>query len=493
MARVIPSHVVVMLPCVGFLLAQNGCPEDDLDHDGYSQEEGDCDDTNPDIYPGQLESCDGVDNDCDGMVDNIHAWHVDAAAGAEGDGLTWETAFDTLDDATEAARMCAGPIWVATGTYRAALPSSPVLDMPFGITVYGGFEGSETALEQRAGLFDETILSGDYDASGDLSEPDSPRVVIGASGARLDGFRIEGGYARDDGVQVQTTGAGMYNLLVTDLIVAHVTFKGNHADFSAGAVWNEESDVLFESVRFEENSADEYGGAVLNYRSRSSFSESSWIANSARLGGALYHEGEDMLTISSSSFVDNQATDGGAILSNGDLSLGNVDFLSNRGNMSYGEGGAVYLSPGAVAEFVNVSALDNAAWSGDVLFLDGSAGHVSNTVVWTDTQTSGLPFVAYTDDASLEVSYSAASVELSGEANLVLDSNPFVVIDVDGDGQEELLLDESSACRDAGSNADADGAAGLDSGWWRDSATTVDCLVDADPVDLGRHYEDCRL
>ncbi|MFT6374463.1 MAG: MYXO-CTERM domain-containing protein [bacterium] len=44
------------------------CLEDDLDDDGQSPFEGDCDDTNADIYTGALELCDGLDNDCDGDV-----------------------------------------------------------------------------------------------------------------------------------------------------------------------------------------------------------------------------------------------------------------------------------------------------------------------------------------------------------------------------------------------------------------------------------------
>lgn len=41
----------------------------DNDQDDVTEEEGDCDDNDPDVYPGAEEKCDGVDNNCDGEVD----------------------------------------------------------------------------------------------------------------------------------------------------------------------------------------------------------------------------------------------------------------------------------------------------------------------------------------------------------------------------------------------------------------------------------------
>jgi len=43
--------------------------DDDRDGDGYTEAEGDCDDTSDDYSPGLAETEDGVDNDCDGIVD----------------------------------------------------------------------------------------------------------------------------------------------------------------------------------------------------------------------------------------------------------------------------------------------------------------------------------------------------------------------------------------------------------------------------------------
>ena len=43
--------------------------EMDNDGDGFSVSQGDCNDNNRSVFPGALEVCDGVDNNCDGVVD----------------------------------------------------------------------------------------------------------------------------------------------------------------------------------------------------------------------------------------------------------------------------------------------------------------------------------------------------------------------------------------------------------------------------------------
>ena len=51
--------------------------------DGTSNNYDDCDDTNPDVYPGATEICDGIDNNCDGQVDE----GIEAPLSTEQDGV----------------------------------------------------------------------------------------------------------------------------------------------------------------------------------------------------------------------------------------------------------------------------------------------------------------------------------------------------------------------------------------------------------------------
>lgn len=52
-------------------VANEVCTGSDPDGDGYSVDDGDCDESRADAYPGAAEQPNGLDDDCDGVIDNL--------------------------------------------------------------------------------------------------------------------------------------------------------------------------------------------------------------------------------------------------------------------------------------------------------------------------------------------------------------------------------------------------------------------------------------
>jgi predicted CxxxxCH...CXXCH cytochrome family protein len=60
-----------------------GLPDVDDDNDGFSETTGDCDDSDPSVFPGAQKICDGKDNNCDGKKDFVTDEDKD------NDGVPW--------------------------------------------------------------------------------------------------------------------------------------------------------------------------------------------------------------------------------------------------------------------------------------------------------------------------------------------------------------------------------------------------------------------
>ena len=135
---------------------------------GYVTDATDCDDADAAIYPGASEYCDGVDNDCDGTIDEPDA--VDAAtwyADADGDG------YGDPNSTTTACTQPSGYVADYTDCDDSEAPIYP-----------GATETCNSADDDCNGLIDDNAVDGDWyatDADGDgFGDPGS--LAWGCSG-----------------------------------------------------------------------------------------------------------------------------------------------------------------------------------------------------------------------------------------------------------------------------------------------------------------------
>ncbi|HPU96877.1 MAG TPA: DUF5011 domain-containing protein [Candidatus Hydrogenedentes bacterium] len=191
-------------------------------------------------------------------------FRVDPTATGAEDGLTWATAYRTIQAAIDAAAAepNGGEVWVAGGTIgsprvynelRTEAWGSPAsvtgsLVMKNNVAVYGGFSGynggaglQETQRRQRNRYQYPTVIDGSTSRAG---SPAYHVVVFGRQSAptvnsTLDGFYIQGGNAAGVSGDYHTwRGGGIYNWQSTPTI-ANCVIWNNIAEVSGGGIANE--------------------------------------------------------------------------------------------------------------------------------------------------------------------------------------------------------------------------------------------------------------
>lgn len=250
----------------------------------------DCD-PDPPIFPGAPEVLDGVDNDCDGLIDELSV-----CAGQQ---------FTTIGAAIDAA-PAGGTIFVCGGTYteRLTINAKPINIIGDGDSV--------------------TILDGGGDGGSVITVENTDGVVI-------EGLTIRNGSAAH--------GGGL-RCIGSKLRLANSTLTGNRATATGGGFHASACAVEFDMVTATLNSGNEFGGGGLLENSSGTVRASSFIDNDAEEGGGLAVV-EGTVVVADNMFRTNIAlVRGGGLWHSSDAMVANNSFV---GNVSGWTGGGIYV------------------------------------------------------------------------------------------------------------------------------------------------------
>ncbi|HOB71401.1 MAG TPA: hypothetical protein PKM18_06415, partial [bacterium] len=301
------------------------------------------------------------------------------------DGLTWHTAYSTIQEAVDSANDAVliesngideCEIWVAQGTY--VIPAT--IKIYSNISILGGFAGEGDKRDNDPLL---TVLD------GSVNKMDNIIDATGASNVVIRSLKFFGNV--NNGTGDNYAGA-LYVSQASNFVINSVIFDSNGAvgasadngyEGRGGAVAVIESDVTFSDCEFKGNNAQNgerpgglstnasaYGGAVFVYLGNVTFSNSTFFSNTVTKrengtasGGAIFAYAPASLTISGCTFEGNTTQNwGGAVRIEG----GNAVFSNNsfNSNTATANGGAVEFNNVESASFTKNTFSKNSAATG---------------------------------------------------------------------------------------------------------------------------------
>ena len=312
-------------------------------------------------------------------------------------GVSWGTAFNTIQEGVDAAfNAGGGDVWVRAAIYdeQRSLDPAGALIMRENVHLYGGFAGHEVNRKQRDWRSNETTIDG----SRARGEAAAYHVVIGSSNSTLDGFIVTGGAAYGDPAYndppvntPERCGGGMYNS-GSSPSVSNCTFANNTAYKAGAGIYN--CNGACPNIRncvFEDNLGDEHGGGIGNRSSSPLISGCMFLDNQAHSGGAGIHN-------------DTEASP----------QIINCVFALNSG---YGGGGGILNEFGSNPLVVNCVFADNSStnWGGAISNV-ASSPTVINCILW-----GNAPDEIQSSDGNPVVTHSDVQGGYSGEGNIDAD------------------------------------------------------------------------
>ena len=221
-----------------------------------------------------------------------------------------------------------------------------------GVSVYGGFSGTESSLSERD--VDGNVTAVDGNGADHV-------VVMNAIGnARLDGLTIMGGNATDAGGGIYCISVDSTNTLEKCTIMMNGALAGSSL---GGGLYLESSSPDITNCTISQNAALAGGGICCWSSSNPALDNCLIVGNEATQGGGIYSSLGCAPSFMNCTISGNFATnEGGGVYCNGSSpSLLNCNITSNRAELgpAPNDGGGVYAISDSDPEIVNCVFVDN--------------------------------------------------------------------------------------------------------------------------------------
>ena len=447
---------------------------EDLDGDGYPWGEGfegdsaDCNDADGMVNPAAAEQCDGLDNDCNGGIDDV--------PDADGDGAGVCDVYPDCDDGDPYVH----PAWVepdATGgNGTQAMPYSSIDD---------------ALSEQNCGYV--LLREGRYFEGHRLDVVAAPLEVVSVDGplaAEVHGSGNHGLFA------VHTGPVGFRGLL----------FQDGSEPVGAGAV-EANADVAFDLCAFRYNTSEVGAGAIAVVGAELVLENSTFLMNSGSSGGGVFHDGSATnsgATVAACSFVANDADFGaGAFLGGGPITVDASQFLLN--DARYGGGlwveGAPSLDLTSCQFHGNTTPAEDDSGGAGLVVSESLNVAVSDCLFAGNTSQLGGGALIYQSTGTVESTSFQANWANSLGGALYLEGSYLELLDDLFTGNEAVSGGGAIHARDdnivalhrsslLGNRAETGGGIAVDSG----SLSMTNCLVNASEGDgAAIHFDGSTL
>ena len=410
---------------------------------------------------------------CCAMVTHARVWHV-TTTGTGTNGSTWATAVDLQYALGIAAAN--DEIWIEAGTYKPTSGTDRTISfhIPSGVKVYGGFIGTETALNQRVfttigndisgfeGIGNGTILSGDIATIGNINDNSHHIVSFNSPTAAtlLDGCIIQDGLADTNTDFQGITGGNKYGggIFIQGsgnfITISHCQIQLNGAtERGAGIYLNPNATVSMNHCLINNNTqtiTGGFGGGLANYAGNLTATYCLFKNNNGKNSAGTYnYYGTNSYT--KCLFQANTANIGAATYNdNSNLSFNECIFTQNNATIS--AGGAIQNVSGSVFNMINCVLYNNTASTGGKNINSNGAMNLtnctifntgSNSVNYLGTNSSvtnciirGGESAFSANPANVTVTYSNIQGGFTGAGNI--DSNPLFLATIDADGADNI-------------------------------------------------------